>query len=67
VLYRKRLDVRTIAGARLYRTQVIDTDSTPPNSPIAGAQAFTQEKADRLALRAAQAQGIDPADIHDKE
>ena len=62
MLYLKRSAAR---GA--YSTQVIDTDSTPPNSPVAGARAFSPEKADRLALRAAQAQGIDPTDIHDKE
>jgi hypothetical protein len=67
MLYLKRTERRAKAGVQQYRTQVVDTESTPSNSPVAGGLASTQERADNLALRAAQAQGIDPADIRNTE
>ena len=69
MLYLKRTTfrTRTPSGEPIHRTQVIDPEATPPHSPIATAIALSPEKADDLALRAAQAQGIDPADVQTAE
>ena len=53
-------------GATWHRVAIVDTESSPPNAPIAVGRAATLDTAVRLADRAAAAVGVDVAAIADE-